>query len=43
MKSNTAGPIFTLSGVIANSVHGGYYGEGYIFNTVVGLRVAVVA
>jgi len=42
LKSSTAGAIFTMAGIVSNSVHGGFYNEGYISGTVKTLRVAVV-
>eukprot|EP01063_Lacrimia_lanifica_P019268 TRINITY_DN2639_c0_g2_i4.p1 TRINITY_DN2639_c0_g2~~TRINITY_DN2639_c0_g2_i4.p1 ORF type:complete len:727 (+),score=277.64 TRINITY_DN2639_c0_g2_i4:71-2182(+) len=41
LESQTAGPIFTLGGVIANSVHGGVHGKGYLNQYVTALRVGV--
>ena len=41
LPTQTAGPIFTLAGVVSNSVHGGVYGKGYLSQYAVGLRVAV--
>jgi len=42
LKSSTAGAIFTMAGIVSNSVHGGFYNEGYISGTVKTLRVAIV-
>ena len=42
LHSSTAGAIFTLAGVVSNSVHGGFYNEGFISGTVNAIRVATV-
>lgn len=39
LSTHTAGPLFTIAGVIANSVHGGSFGESYINGLVTRLRV----
>jgi FAD/FMN-containing dehydrogenase len=39
MKSMTAGPIFTLAGIMANTVHGGDHNMGFINETMISARV----
>ena len=41
LPTQTAGPIFTLAGIVSNSVHGGVYNRGYISEYITALRVAI--
>eukprot|EP00122_Pirum_gemmata_P008461 Pgem_evm1s7799 len=39
VPSQTAGWMFTLGGIVSNSVHGGFYTKSYIHSYVKSLRV----
>lgn len=39
LPTQTVGSFFQLAGIVANSVHGGMYSEGFVYEAVTGLRV----
>eukprot|EP01061_Rhynchopus_euleeides_P033249 TRINITY_DN555_c0_g1_i2.p1 TRINITY_DN555_c0_g1~~TRINITY_DN555_c0_g1_i2.p1 ORF type:complete len:668 (+),score=311.24 TRINITY_DN555_c0_g1_i2:49-2052(+) len=41
LPTQTAGPIFTLAGIVTNTVHGGVFNAGFLSEYVRSLRVAV--
>lgn len=41
LPTQTAGPFFSVGGVVSNTVSGGVLGEGFMYDCVVGARVAL--